>query len=828
MKSVLQDARYSLRALAKSPGFAAVAILTLALGIGANTAIFTVFDAVLLRMLPIQKPESLLLVAQMNQRGYDSYSYPVFRELRGRQQVLSAMFGSAGQHQIYKAALSGPGGMRPLDALNVSIVSGEYFGVLGVQAIAGRVFTADDDRVPGGHPVVVISHGFWERQLGRSPEALGAQLQLRETLFTIIGITPRGFFGEAVGESPDVWAPMMMQPQLVGQNFLSDSGGKFDGSNVRWLKAFGRLKAGVERRQAEAQMTVALQQVWSEILAQKPSDQERAADYRIELQPGGQGWLGWQRVFSKTLWVLMGMVSLVLLLACCNIANLLLSRATSRRREIAIRLAVGCGRGRLVRQLLTESVLLALLGGTAGLYLAWSGSGLLVQLVADPNEPFLLDLQLDARLLAYTFGVSVLTGVLFGLLPALQARAVSLDAALRPARGAGQGFREQRATRALVCGQVALSLFLLIMAGLLVRSLRNLHDLDPGFERHHVLLMDVHEGMLSKTPPEIQRPLEEALRQIPGVRSASLSMIGLMQQGSWTSIITPQGVQNEQGGPVRMLLNAVTPSYFETTGMRMLAGRGFEWSDTEQAARVAVINETLARELFGRQDPLGKLASQSKEFEPEEAFEVVGVVADAKYHNLREESRAIVYFPLAQAGPTFLSVELRTAGEPLAVAQAAREALRGHDILVREVKTLEEQAGRTISQERMLASLGGFFGLVALALASIGLYGVLSTAVARRTNEIGLRLALGARRGDVLGLWLREAGVLVAIGIVLGLPAALAATRWIESFLFGLTPTDPLTIAAAIAVLGGVAALAAYLPARRAANLDPMEALRYE
>jgi predicted permease len=821
MHSLLQDARYGLRTLAKSPGFTAVGVLTLALGIGANTAIFTVFDAVLLRMLPVHEPEKLLLVAQMTPEGFDSLTYPIFRELRDRQTVLSGMFASAGQHTVYRAALSGPGGVAPIDPLNVTIVSGEYFSVLGVQAIAGRVFTREDDRVPGGHPVAVISYGFWEQQFGRSPAAVGAQLQLRETMFTIIGVTPRGFYGEAVGESPDLWVPTMMQPQLAGQNFL-------DTNFATWLKAFGRLKPGVELELAQAELTALLQQIRTSPDAPTRSGLTRPTDWHIELQPGGQGWHGWRRAFSKTLWVLMGMVSLVLVLACCNIANLLLSRATGRRREIAIRLAVGCGRGRLVRQLLTESVLLALVGGTAGLYLAWFGSGLLVQLVSDPNEPFLLELQLDARLLAYTFGISVLTGVLFGLLPALQARAVSLDAALRPARGAGQGFREQRATRALVCGQVALSLFLLIMAGLLVRSLRNLHDLDPGFERHHVLLMDVHEGMLSKAAPEVHRPLEEALRRIPGVRSASLSMIGLMQQGSWTSIITAQGIQNERGEPVRMLLNAVTPSYFETTGMRMLAGRGFEWRDTEQAARVAVINETLARELFGRQDPLGKLVSQSKEFEPGKALEVVGVVADAKYHNLREEARGIVYLPLAQAGQTFLSVELRTAGEPLAVAQAAREALREHDILVREVKTLEEQAGRTISQERMLASLGGFFGLVALTLASIGLYGVLSTAVARRTNEIGLRLALGARRGDVLGLWLREAGVLVAIGIVLGLPAALAATRWIESFLFGLTPTDPLTIAGAIVVLAFVAALAAYLPARRAAHLDPMEALRYE
>jgi predicted permease len=375
---------------------------------------------------------------------------------------------------------------------------------------------------------------------------------------------------------------------------------------------------------------------------------------------------------------------------------------------------------------------------------------------------------------------------------------------------------------------VALSLFLLIMAGLLVRSLHNLRGLDAGYERGNVLLIDVQEGMMSRVSPETHRPLEERMRQIPGVRSASLSTIGLMQEGAWTSRVTAPGFQNQQGGFAQTLVNPVSPAYFETIGMPLVLGRRLEWLDSSESTQVAVINEKLAGELFAGENPLGKLLSLGEKFDPDRAYEVVGVVGGAKYHSLREEDRGMVYFPLAQSGQTFLSIELRTEGAPLAVAQAAREALREQEILVRDVKTLEGQTGRTMSQERMLANLGGFFGLVALTLASVGLYGVLSTAVSRRTNEIGLRLALGARSSDVLGLWLREAGVLVAVGIALGLPAALAATSWIESFLFGLTPTDPLTIAAAIAVLSTVAALAAYLPARRAAHLDPMEALRYE
>ena len=818
--SLIQDARYALRTFAKSPGFSAVAVLTLALGIGANTAIFTVFDAMVLRLLPIQEPEKLLLVSHTVNGEFDSLSYPVFDQFRRQQTSLSGVFASAGQQTIYQASLSDGQTAQILDRVYVTLVSGEYFSVLGIQPGAGRFFTPDEDRVSGGHPVAVISYGFWDRQFGRSPNAVGARLQLRDTIFTIIGIAPRGFFGEAVGESPDLWAPLMMQPQLAPESFL-------EGAEVHWLKMFGRLKPGVENGRAEAELTLALQQVMAGVLAENPSNNRRPNDYGIRLDAGAQGWGGWRRQFSEPLWVLMGLVSLVLLIACCNIANLLLSRAAGRRREIAIRVAVGCGRWRLVRQLLTESMLLACAGGALGLYLAWFGSDALLQLLTDPGDPMLLEPQLDARVLAFTLGVSLLTGALFGLLPAAQTASLNLDVVLKPARGTGQGRTQQRLTRTLIVGQVALSLFLLIVAGLLVRSVDNLYAMDPGFDRQNVLLADVHEGFRSEVSPQLYRRVEERLRTLPGVRSASVSSFGLMQGGGWTSNGTAPGFQGE-AGTVRLRINSVSPSYFETVGMRLLLGRVFGWRDTKEATKAAVINEKLAKELFGDENPIGKLLSIRKEYDPKEALEVVGVVQDAKYNSLREETQSSIYLPLTQTGFAFLSVEMRTIGDPLVLAQESRDLLREEGILVREVKTLEEQTGRTLLQERMLAKLAGFFGLVALALASIGLYGVLSTAVARRTNEIGLRLALGARRGDVLSLWLREAGVLVAIGIVLGLPAALAATRWIESFLFGLTPADPLTIAAAIAVLGGVAALAAYLPARRAANLDPMAALRYE
>jgi predicted permease len=821
MNGFLQDARFGLRTFAKSPGFTAVAVLTLALGIGANTAIFTVFDALLLRLLPVEEPDKLLLVSHTVNGDFDNLSYPVFAQFRERQNALSGLFATAGQHTVYQASVSGVDAAQILDRVYVTLASGEYFSVLGIQPAAGRFFTPDEDRVPGEHPVAVISFGFWERQFGRSPDAVGGRLQLRDTAFTVIGVAPRGFFGEAVGESPDLWAPLMMQPKLAPESFL-------EGSSIHWLKMFGRLKPGVETAPAEAELTLTLQQVMAGVLEEDPANNRRPGDYAIQLEPGAQGWGGWRRQFSKPLWVLMGLVSLVLLIACCNIANLLLSRAAGRQREIAIRLAVGCGRWRLIRQLLTESVLLACVGGALGLYLAWFGSDALVQLLTDPSDPMLLEPRLDARVFAFTLGVSLLTGVLFGLLPAAQTTALSLDAALKPTRGAGQNRSQQRLSRALVAGQVALSLFLLVVAGLLVRSVENLYALDPGFDRQNVLLADVHESFFSKISPQLYRTVEERLRTVPGVRSVSVSSFGLMQGGGWTSNATTAGSQGGEGSPVRVRINSVSPSYFETVGTRVLLGRAFEWRDNKEAAKTVILNEKLARELFGDENPIGKLLALGNEYDPAQAFEVVGVVQDAKYNNLREESQSSVYTPLMQSEYPFLSVEMRTAGDPLAVAQQARDLLREEGVLVREVKTLEEQTGRTLLEERMMAKLGGFFGLVALALASIGLYGVLSTAVARRTNEIGLRLALGARRADVLGLWLREAGVLVAAGIVLGVPAALVATRWIESFLFGLAPTDPLTIAGAIVVLSAVAALAAYLPARRAANLDPMEALRYE
>jgi predicted permease len=821
MYGVFQDARYGLRTLAKSPGFTAVAVFTLALGIGANTAIFAVFDAMLLRLLPVPEPEKLLLVNHMVNGRFDNHSYPVFDQLRQRQQSLAGLFAAAGQQTIYQASVNRAGTPQALDRVYVGLVSGEYFSVLGVQPATGRFFTPDEDRVPGGHPVVVISHGFWDRQFGRSSDAVGSRIQLRDTVFTIIGVTRPGFFGEAVGDSPDLWTPLMMQPLLQPENLL-------EATNLVWLKMFGRLKPGVGNEQAEAELTVALQQVMAGILGESPSNNRRPTDYTIQLESGAQGWGGWRRQFSNPLWVLMGLVSLVLLIACCNIANLLLSRATGRHREIAIRLAVGCGRWRLVRQLLTESLLLALLGGALGLYLAWFGSDALVQLLTDPGDPMLLEPRIDARVLGFTLGASLLASVVFGLMPALRTTSLHLDAALKPARGIGQGRAQQRLTRALVAAQVAVSLFLLVVAGLLVRSVQNLYALDPGFDRHNVLLVDVHESFFSKVSPQLYRAVEDRLRALPGVQTASVSAFGLMQSGGWTTNATSPGFQGGEGGFVNAPANSVSPSYFETVGMRLALGRAFEWRDTKEAPKVAIVNEKMARELFGDENPVGKLVALRKEYDPTQAAEIVGVVEDAKYNNLREEAQNNVYLPLTQTEFAFLSVELRTAGDPQALTAQARQLLREEGVLVREVKTLEEQTSRTLLQERMMAKLAGFFGLVALTLASIGLYGVLSTAVSRRTNEIGLRLALGARPGDVLRLWLREAGLLIAAGIALGLPAALAATRWIESFLFGLTPADPLTIAAAIAVLGGVAALAAYLPARRAANLDPIEALRYE
>jgi len=805
----MSDLRYAVRTLLKNPGFSAVVVITLALAIGATTAIFSVMNAVLFRPLPVEDPDRLVIL--MHRR---SYSYPLFRDIQDRQRLFSGIFASSGQQPVYQAALENGAAIGPL---NVGIVSGDYFRVLGVRPAAGRTLTADDDRTPGAHPVAVISHRFWERQFSRASSAVGFTLRLRQTPFTIVGIAPDGFFGESAGESPDLWVPLTMQPEVQGKSAL-------EGRTKTWLKIFGRLADGVSVPQAEAAMTGVIREIVASGV--EPLERgDRVEDHRIELRAGAKGWAGLRRYFERPLWVLASVVGLVLLIACCNVAGLHLVRATARRHEIAVRLALGCSRLRLARQLVMESLLLSFAGGAMGLWLALFGSEALVALVSDPSEPFILHLQPDWRVLSFTGAVSLVTGLFFGLAPARQALRATLGGTLQSPLRHSQGRATRRVGKTLVVAQVAISLTLLVAAGLFVRTLTNLLSIETGFERRDLLLVGVHDE--PALPADRLALVHQQLNAVPGVRSASFATDELMTEGSWTSVFSrPGDVQRPRAPQVRAI--AVSPEYFPTVGIPLIAGRDFTAGDQPAAPRIAVVNETLARKYFGEASPIGSRATLGREFDPSKAFEIVGVVRDARYDDLRSPAQPMVYLPIFQHGEAFESVEVRAAANPAAVAAAVRRVLEQHRVVVLDVRTMDEQVARTLSEERMFVRLCGTFALLALLLACVGLYGMLAFTVAQRTPEIAVRMALGASQARVLRQVLGEAGLLVGLGLTLGVATTLAAVRGLSGLLFGLTPTDPVTMAAAVGTLGLIALFAAYLPARRAARVEPMAALRAE
>ncbi len=708
------------------------------------------------------------------------------------------------------------------------LVSGDYFSVLGVPAVAGREFSAEDDKVPGGRPVAVMSYRYWKRRFALDPGVIGKTMRLNKTRFTIIGVTPPEFFGEAVGVSPDFWLPMMMQAQVIpGRSYLRDP-------ETLWLQIVARLKPDISQQQAEAGINVE----WQQTLAAQagaerltPERRRDLLDQRIALHAGSRGVSTVRQQFSEPLLILMAVVGLVLLIACANVANLLLARAAARRREIGVRLALGAGRLQLIRQLLTESVLLALLGGALGLLFASWGSHLLLVLVSNGSTVIPLDLHPDGRVLGFTGAVSLLTGILFGLAPALRATAVDLTFAIRDRQAGG---RRHRLGKALVVSQVALSLILLIGSGLFVRSLRNLLAVDLGYSREGLLLIridPVAAGYGHSQIPGLYRQLLERIAAIPGVRGASLSHNGLFSGSDSVDPISVEGYTPPNGKNLQARYDQVGPNYFSALGIPMLKGREIGPEDTENSPRVGVINESLARFYFPDTDPIGKRITD--EFPSTRAdFRVVGVVRDVKNNGLRRQPPRRFYVPFFHpiGQPDTANLVIRTAGGQQAVLAAIRREVQAvsKDLPVLSARTLSELVDQSLIQERLITVLSSFFGAVAALLASIGLYGIMAYAVARRTNEIGIRMALGAQKGDVIRLVLQETLLLVLSGIVLGVPAALAAARLVSSRLFGLTPADPLTITAATLLLLAVAVLAGYLPARRASRVDPMVALRYE
>jgi len=826
---MFQDLSYGARMLAKSPGFTAVAALSLALGIGANTAIFSLMDAVLLRMLPVRQPEQLVLVNTAQTTGLENqYSYPVYEQFRDQQRSFAGIFASSFVDR-WNIKTPTPGANGEPESVEGALVSGSYFSVLGVKPAMGRVFTMEDDRAPGGHPVAVISHRYWQRRWAGDPAAIGRTFTLNDTAFTIIGVAPPEFFGVSVGQAPDLWVPTMMKPQVYpGRNGLTDRG-------YTWAQIFGRLKPDVGLQQSQADLNLVFQRMQSQedISQLSPQRQQEFRSQRIELTPAGKGLSELRRRFSQPLGILMAVVALVLLIACANVANLLLTRAAARRKEIAVRLALGASRLRLIRQLLTESALLAFLGGALGLLFAYWSGGVLLALASTGTSPIPLDISPNPRILAFTIAVSMFTGILFGLAPALRATRVDLTPALKdtaPGSG-GNAARYSFITggRLLIVTQVTLSLLLLVGAGLFIRTLRNLKNQDAGFNREQVLIARIDAGgHKGEQLTDLYRKLFERINALPGARSASFAFQVFRGGESGICCIAIQGAPPLPEADRRVNAGYVAPKFFETMGTPLLQGRDFNLGDNENAQPVAVINEAAARHYFPDESPIGKRFLWLKK-----EIEIVGVVKDAKHYGLREQAPRMFYLPLFQRGrPNFLAA--RVAGDPMGkgagIIAALRDEARAVDpkLSLLEITTLSAQVDASLVQERLIATLSGFFGLLALSLSSVGLYGVMSYTVSRRTAEIGIRMALGASAGRVMRMVLRETLLWVALGVALGLGAALATTRWVESLLFGLKPNDPLTIGLAATVLLAVAAVAAYLPARRASRVDPMAALREE
>jgi predicted permease len=836
-----QDFVYGARMLAKSPGFTTVAVLSLALGIGANTAIFSLIDTVLLKMLPVKDPQQLIALTDPTSGGVSIgtttgersvLSTREFEVLRDRTQAFSGMLATQSQLERNNASIDG----HAPEELHTRLVSGGYFTVLGATTAMGRAFTAADERGPGSAPYAVISYEFWQRRFGGSPAVLDSRIHIAKADLTIIGVAQQHFLGENVGDAPDLWIPLDMQPQMMpGRMWLADDPAHV-AEKVMWLHVIGRLKPGVSRKQAQANVDVVFKQVVGEEFSQLSQAQPEILKQNLVLHDAGAGISRLRGNFADPLYVLMAVVALVLIIACANVANLLLARATARQKEMGIRLALGAGRARIVRQFLTESLMLSVAGGLLGSLLAVSGVQLLVAMVGNRAGPVMLDVRPDLRVLAFTMGVSLLTGIAFGLAPAWRSSRINVSGTLKEAgRGITGSGQKINAGKILVIAQIALSVMLLIGAGWFIRTLRNLENVDLGYQREKLALVNVDflsAGYSGKRLPIAYNEVRDRLARIPGVRGVTYSSNGLFSGGESGDRISVEGYkpQKPQDGSARF--DQAGPGYFATVGIPIMLGRDIGPQDVESAESVCVVNEAFAKFFFGTRNPIGKHVTD--EFpDTRKTFTIVGVARDARDHSLRGEVIRRFYLSAMQplgGFPPDMNYEIRTFGDTGALIQAARKAILAYNpaLPMGRVQPFVSMLDDNLRQERIIAQLSAVFGGLALLLAAIGLYGVLSYAVARRTNEIGIRMALGAERGAVVRMVLRETAVLIAIGLAAGVPASLASARLIQSKLFGLKAADPVTLAAALGIMIVVAIAAGYLPARRASRVDPLIALRYE
>ncbi len=820
METLTRDLRYAVRMLFKSPGFTLVALLTLALGIGANTSVFSLLNAALFRRVPAAQPDRLVWVAgtAADGRRFRDLSYPEYRAFREHTSVFAGLLAYAGNW------LALGSGAEPARVYGL-VVTANYFDLLGLRPAQGRGFLPDEDDPATAQPVVVISDRLWRRQFGRDPAIVGKSVTVNGRSFTVIGVGPEGFTGTELGAPVEMWVPMGVQPLAMPTQprQLTEDG-------AWWLRVVGRLKPGVAVAQADAAVRT--------IAARRAREDPRLLEHAAAVVTPISGGLdpANRREALPILVLLMLVPGLVLLIACANVANLLLSRAAARRREVGVRLALGATRGRLVRQLLTESMVLSLVGGAAGVLLSFWITDLVMALARAPEELASAPVT-DVRVLVFTLGLTVVTGMVFGLAPALGATRADLVPALKDETGTvSHANRRSRLTNAFVVAQVALSLVLLVVSGLFLRSLKKATDVDPGFDARHAAALSLDLGLQGYTAERaglFYRQLAERAAAIPGVRSVSLASVAPLSGTMWGTEVELEGEPAATGREARArsaYFSAIWPQFFRTLDIPLLAGRDFGAADVRGAPPVVIVNETFARRSWPGQNPVGK---RLKLWGDDEPFrEVVGVARDSKYDELTEDPRPFLYVPERQMTtvPQAMTLLVRTAGDPASAVGPLRSLLHemDADLPLFDVRTLERQILDRLDKERGASSLLGIFGALALVLASLGLYGVMAYAVAQRTREIGVRIALGAARRDVLGLFVREGLRLCLIGVAVGVVLAAGLTRIVARFLYGVTPTDLLTFIAVALLLTGVAALASYVPALRAARVDPMVALRAE
>ncbi|HEV2834503.1 MAG TPA: ABC transporter permease [Pyrinomonadaceae bacterium] len=836
----MNDLKYSFRVLVQNPAFTAMAVLSLALGIGANAAIFSLLDAVLLKTLPVRHPEQLVFLenGEPEAKRSSNISYRSFEQLRSQNQVLASLCFFSFATRV-NAVVNGNA-----EVVEGQLVSGNFFTTLGVQPAAGRMLLDADDSEANPQLVAVISYSYWQRRFGASALAIGQNVVLNNHPFTIVGVAPPEFFGVIVGSAPDVYLPSASGDQILPRRVRSRP------AMLPFVLA--RLREGVGEQQAQPALELAVKQIGLADLGPDGTVEKRDAiqQRRLHLLPASHGFNVLRQQFSTPLRLLMGVVGLVLLIACANVANLLLARAAAREKEIALRVALGASRWRIIRQLLTESLLLAVIGGGLGLLLAsWCSSLLLSVFSSGQNPvtagaPLTINTPLDLRILGFTAAVSLLAAIVFGLAPAWRAARLDLTPSLKASRGAGGSTRSFGWGRTLVVAQVALSFTLLIGAGLFIRSLSRLRNVDIGFQREHVLVFNVDPQLINyerKQIPELYKQMLERIRHVPGVESVTLTRQGLLSGGGTQGSIRVPGFEPRPqentlinvGGELELdvpYFAQVGPDFCRTLGMTILHGRDISAQDNETAPKVALVNEAFARYYFNNQDPIGKRFDRGSADGGE--VEIVGLVKDAKANNVREQTPRTFYVPFLQDSSSWreTSFQIRTTGDPLDLAAALRREVQtiNPNLPLFRVRTLESQVDESLGQERLVTTLASLFGVLALLLACAGLYGVLSYSVSRRTQEIGIRMALGARRSDVLGLFIGHGMMLVMLGLAIGVAVAFLLTRWISSLLFGVSATDLTTFAIVTSGLAVVGLVACLVPARRATKVDPLVALRYE